>query len=119
MEFHPAPLTTEQIIVQVMLLAALLSGLAGTVYLLTRRPALARIRSSGGIEVAGWWGAALIAWAVTWYAGDRVTALFDRLGSGAGSGFFVVWLLAIFLLPCAALIATGMWIGMRLRRRAP
>lgn len=61
MDFRPEPLGIEQMIVRAILIAGFLIGLAVIFYLLTRRPTLARIRSSGMTDVLGWWAAVLVA----------------------------------------------------------
>jgi hypothetical protein len=118
MDFRPEPVSMEQVIVRAILIAGFLIGLAAIVYLLTRRATTARIRSSDPSDVVGWWGAVLLAWAFSWFAGGPVLELLEPLGSVAGAAIFILWLLVLVLLPAAALFATGIWIAVRPRQPA-
>jgi hypothetical protein len=117
MDIRPESLYPEDFIVRVVFLAGLLIGLAAMLYLLTRRPVLARIRSSGKAEVIGWWGVLLGPWALSLLAGGRIMHLLDRLEFVLASAIFIAWLLALLLIPCAVVLVTGMWISMR--RQSP
>lgn len=118
MEFRPEPLSLEQMIVRAILIAGFLVGLAAITYLLTRRAALARMRARGMTDVLGWWGTVLIVWALSWLAGEPVLTGLQSLGSVAASGVFILWLLVLVLFPCAALVATGIWLALRPRQPA-
>lgn len=118
MEFRPEPASLEQMIVRAILIAGFLIGLAAIVYLLTRRPMQARIRSSPVTDVVAWWGTVVVVWALSWIAANLVFERLEPLGFVAGTAIFILWLLMLVLLPAAALFATGIWIAMRPRQPA-
>lgn len=118
MDFRPEPLSIDQMIVRTILIAGWLIGLAAITCLLTRRTGLARIRASGMADVAGWWGAVLGVWALSWIVGAPVLEVIEPLGFMAAASVFVLWMLVLVLLPCAAVVATGIWFAMRPRQPA-
>lgn len=117
MDWRTEPLSREQILLQVALMAGLVLGLAIIVYLLTRASTRTRIRGSEAGQVLRWWLLPAALWAAFLIAGNLLVAPLERLDYLLATIMFGVLVLTLVLAPCACLLATVLWAWPRLRSK--
>lgn len=122
MDFDPEPLSFEQELVRLLIIALVIAGIVGIAILLTRRPVRDRIRTSRPRDLLVWWAVPVLVWAMGIFGGDAIFGWIEERSYVLGGAAILVWMLAMLLSPYAALIATGVWaaarFGMRARERS-
>jgi len=117
MDIRAEPLSPDQVLVRLLLIALVIAGIVGIAILLTRRPVRDRIRMSRPRDLLVWWAVPLLVWSVGIFGGDAIIGWVEERSYVLGGAAILTWLLAMLLSPYAALMATGLWVTARLRIR--
>ncbi len=115
MDIRAEPLSPDQVLVRLLIIALVIAGIVGIPILLTRRPVRDRIRTSRPRDLLVWWAVPLLVWVLGIFGGDAIFGWVEERSYVLGVATILVWMVAMLLFPYAALIATGVWATGRLR----